>query len=467
LADRTTRPFRKLPRKYLFIILAALSGIIGAIWVAIDTYVTKGIVVDSLTLESNEYAFAIQSMLIGFIVSVLFVFILWIPISKKPIEALKAARKQEEKKALSAPKKDFPEVKGKSPKTSVKRQFSFLGQFIDPQFQGIRLPTKRMLLWLSLSGLFSGIQTLVYFILIKNMELSIFLPTSQFVVVYLIIGDLVVDKSKPATVEIQSIIMIVLGVILAALDLSTTGPSLDWFNLLMVFIVFNGSSAVYVIFQKKVTQTKDHQRKMMDSTNIRLWTLLFMAVFTILFTLPFMRQTDWITFKSTFVRAILPISLSMLLVFVARIFYVRALSMGKMSIVNSLASISIIAAIPINIILSFVFPTYFQISSSWVVWLLRGIGAILVFTGIVGLSLSEVKLIILAKIKPGVECDITQIKDIPGVEKVSALTGKYDLMIILRTRTIGRGYQSIVARLALIPCLDVLVTSTILKEWVS
>ena len=466
MADRTTRPFRKLPRKYLFIILAALSGIISAIWVAIDTFVTKGIVVDSVTLESNEYAFAIQSMIIGFLVSVLFVLLLWIPISKKPFEELKMRKRQkrQENDDDDNVQEDDKQVHAQG---EQKRHFSFLGQFIDPQFQGIYLPTKRMFLWLTLSGLFSGIQTLVYFILIKRIDISVFLPAAQFVVVYLIIGDLIVDKSKPATVEVQSIVMIVLGVILAAIELDTTSSSLNWFNLLMVFIVFNGSSAVYVIFQKKLTQTKDHHGRNMDSTNIRLWTLVFMALFTILFTIPFMRKTDWFVFKTTFVRAIFPVALSMLLVYVSRIFYIRALAMGKMSIVNSLASISVIAGIPITVILSFIWPQYFQITSNWLVWLLRGIGAILVFTGIVGLSLSEVKIVILGKVKPGEKCDFEQIKEIPGVEKVSILTGEYDLMIILRTRTIGRGYQSIVARLELIPCIDVLVSSTILKEWSS
>jgi hypothetical protein len=158
----------------------------------------------------------------------------------------------------------------------------------------------------------------------------------------------------------------------------------------------------------------------------------------------------------------------MLLVFIARILYVRALSMGKMSIVNSLSSVSVIAGIPITIIFSFIWPTYFPLPGgefAWVVWLLRGIGVILVVSGIIGLSMSEVKIMILAKIKSGVVCDYKQIKAISGVESVSAITGKYDLMIIIRSRTIGRGYQPIVEKLAKMPCLDELHSNTIMKEW--
>ena len=62
MVDRANRPFRKIRRKYTFIILALLSGTIGAIWIAIDTYTGSAIVVNSMG-ETNEYAFAIQSML--------------------------------------------------------------------------------------------------------------------------------------------------------------------------------------------------------------------------------------------------------------------------------------------------------------------------------------------------------------------------------------------------------------------
>ncbi|HUT80919.1 MAG TPA: Lrp/AsnC ligand binding domain-containing protein [Candidatus Bathyarchaeia archaeon] len=459
MVDQTTRPIQKISRKYTFIILAVLSGIIGAIWVAIDNYVGAEIV-------QNEYAFAIQSMLIGTIVSVLFVLILWIPVSKKPLENLIA--KFSKNKYSQTDNQQINAVDQHPPlKKSAKRKYSFLGQYIDPQFYGIKIPNKKMFLWLGLSGLFSGIQTLVYFILIKDMDISVFLPASQFVVVYLLIGDLVIDKSKPAAIEIQSIIMIVIGVILAAIDLSSSSTT-SWVDLVLVFLVLNTSAAVYVIFQKKAVGTKDAKGKTLDSTNIRLWTLFFMSFFTIVFTLPFMNSGGWDMFKSTFVKGLFPIALSMLLVYIARIFYVRALAMGKMSIVNTLSSVSVVAGIPIALIGSLLSEAAFTLPEgpqAWIVWLLRGIGAILVFVGIVGLSMSEVKIMILAKVKGGEICDIAKIKSIPGVERVSAITGKFDLMIILRSRTIGRGYQPIVDQLANMPCLDEIVSSTILKEW--
>ena len=460
MVDKRTRPFRKMRRKYTFIILAVLSGIITSIWIAIDTYTGSAIVVDSLG-ETNEYAFAIQSMLIGIIVSFLFALILWIPVSKKPIQELVLKIKAKRQNNTAQKQQIQPVV-------DEKRQFSFLGQFLDPQYQGIRLPNKKMFLWLALSGLLSGINTFTYFIIIKDMDLSIFLPASQFVVVYLIIGDLFVDKTKPCAAEVQSIIMIFLGVILAAIDFTTNSGSFDWVGLLLVFLVLNTTAAVYIVFQKKAIATKFKSGVNLDSTNIRLWTLLFMAFFTIVLSLPFMKADGWLVFRTTFKKAFLPIALSMLLVYIARILYVRALAMGKMSIVNSLSSVSVIAGIPITIIFGFIWPAYFPMpggSYAWVVWLLRGIGAVLVFTGIVGLSMSEVKIMIFAKVKSGMRCDYEKIKAISGVEKVSALTGKYDLMIILRSRTIGRGYQPIVEKLEKIPCLDNIVSNTIMKEW--
>jgi hypothetical protein len=239
-------------------------------------------------------------------------------------------------------------------------------------------------------------------------------------------------------------------------------------GLLLVFLVLNTTAAIYVIFQKKAIATKFKTGENLDSTNIRLWTLLFMAFFTIILSLPFMNAEGWLVFRTTFKTALLPVALSMLLVYIARILYVRALAMGKMSIVNSLSSVSVIAGIPITVIFGFIWPAHFPMpggSYAWVVWLLRGIGAILVFTGIVGLSMSEVKIMIFAKVKSGMRCDYEKIKAISGVESVSALTGKYDLMIILRSRTIGRGYQPIVEKLEKIPCLENIVSNTIMKEW--
>ncbi|MHA1243707.1 MAG: hypothetical protein ACTSP7_03935, partial [Candidatus Heimdallarchaeota archaeon] len=53
MVDKRTRPFRKMRRKYTFIILAVLSGIITSIWIAIDTYTGSALVVDSLGVNSN------------------------------------------------------------------------------------------------------------------------------------------------------------------------------------------------------------------------------------------------------------------------------------------------------------------------------------------------------------------------------------------------------------------------------
>jgi uncharacterized membrane protein len=464
MRDKTTRPIGKVSRKYTFIILAVLSGLVGAIWVAIDTYTGKAIVVDQ-TGTTNEYVFAIQSMTIGLIVSLIFVLFLWIPISKGPIQDFITKLKQKIGIESLPSSKSVKQVQRKK---VIKRKFSFLGQWIDPQYHGIQLPNKEQLLWLGLSGLFSGVNTLIYFILIKGMDLSVFLPASQFVVVYLLVGDLIIDKSLPCAVEIQSIIMIILGVILAGIDFTSGNGSFNVVNLLLVFLVLNTSAAIYVIFQKKAVQVKNTKGQSMDSTNVRFWTLIFMAAATILFSLPFMNKSSWLLFRTTFGRAFLPIAISMLLVYIARILYVRALSMGKMSIVNSLASISVIAGIPITLICSFIWPQFFSLPGgeyAWVIWLLRGIGVILVFTGIVALSISEVKIIIFAKVKGGQICDIAKIKSISGVERVSAVTGKYDLMITLRSRTIGRGYQPIVDQLAGMPCLSEIVSSSILKEW--
>ena len=464
LEDTTTRPFSRFTRKYTFIILAVLSDVIGAIWVAIDTYTGAAIIVD-VDGNTNEYVFAIQSMLIGVVVSIIFVLILWLPINRKPIDDF--ITKFQHKSNRNTLEVQDNELSQKKHKTE-KRKYSFLGQYLDPLFHGIILPTKKMFLWLFLSGLFSGINTVIYFILIKSMPLAVFLPASQFVVVYLLLADLFVEKSLPCAVEIQSIIMIVLGVILAAVDFSAGFSSISFIDILLVFFVFNVAAAIYVVFQKKVVEAKDKKGNTLDPTNVRLWTLLFMTFFTVVFSLPFMKAADWITFANTFKPGIIPITLSMLLVYIARIFYVRALAMGKMSIVNSLASVSVIVGIPINLIGYFIWPDYFSIPTgpnAWGVWMLWIIGAILVFTGIVALSMSEIKIIVFAKVKYGKVWDMEKIKKIPGVEKVSVTTGKYDLLIILRLRSIGRGYQPIVEQLEKLPFLEDIKSTTIYKEW--
>ncbi|MHA1258747.1 MAG: hypothetical protein ACTSRO_03755, partial [Candidatus Heimdallarchaeaceae archaeon] len=128
--------------------------------------------------------------------------------------------------------------------------------------------------------------------------------------------------------------------------------------------------------------------------------------------------------------------------FLSIVFYSRALTMGKMSIVRALRSISVVSALPITALASIWIPSLIS-SGSWTGTniILKTSGSILILVGMIAISLSETRAILLANVKQGEKLEIEELTKIKGVENVSFITGTYDLLINIKMRSIGKTFS--------------------------
>lgn len=421
-----TRPISKIKRKSTFYILALGSGIVTSLYVVLDVIANTKI--------QNPFLFGSFEMVIGLIVSIVLILILCIPIVKKS-------------------------------KSKSNRRF-LLGYYLDPNFRGLKLPKGRIGLYTLLAGIFTTGNTIIYFVLISRFDASVIMPFSQFIVVYLLIADSISDKEKPVTIEIQSIVMIAIGVIVTSLQGSSSGGSLDPLGLFLVFGPFSIFSALYIYFQKKALTTKDSKGRLFDSVNLRLWTMIIITIGQCIATIPTLVKQGLSEITQNWKSALFPVILSMLLVYLAVIFYSRALTMGKMSIVKSLNSVSVVSTIPLVAIAGIWFSDAFQGEFTDAISVILKIsGSILVLTGIIALSMSEIRAIILAKIQQGIPIKLEELMKIKGVENVSFITGKHDLLISLKIRSIGKAYGLVEKLIEKIPWISDITTLQIMKEY--
>ena len=165
--------------------------------------------------------------------------------------------------------------------------------------------------------------------------------------------------------------------------------------------------------------------------------------------------------------ALTPVVFSMLLVFIAIVFYTRALTMGKMSIVRALNSVSVITTIPLALIIGIWIPEISNIGGENLstTLILKIAGSLLILVGVIALALSETKSILLAKVKQGVEIQFKELAKIKGVTDVSFITGTYDLLINVKIRNIGKVHSMIQKSIAKIPWIDDVTTHNIMKEY--
>ena len=169
------RPVSRFRKKSTFYLLALASGIITSIYVVVDDYVI-------FEMITNPFVFGAFEMVVGFIVTFLVVLALHIP--------------------------------GKG-RTRLGRKFN-LGYKLDGNFQKLKLPTGKTAIYTLLAGIFATGATILYYYLMSKNGSSVIMPFSQFVLIYLLIGDAISDREKPVIVEIQSIAMVAFGVIIAS-----------------------------------------------------------------------------------------------------------------------------------------------------------------------------------------------------------------------------------------------------------
>lgn len=418
MSSRSQRPVSRRSAATVFYSLALGSGILRTFSVVFDIFALNTVTIDALT-----YGFLAQWT--SFVVTFL------------AVAFLSIKRKKNGKKRA-------------------------LGYSIDPDFDRIRLLPRKPMLYIVISGVFAGISTLAYYVLAGSTDASIILPYGQLVIIYLLIGDLMAEKDTPTIIEIQSIISILIGVLLVG----ATPGGFDILTLLIVLGPLNISSAMLTYYQRKTKRYELRPGLRVDSLNIRVWSLLVLNLVFSLFSVPFMSPTSWQVMASSFV----PLSGLMIGTSITALFsivmYVRALGRGSMAVVNSLSSISVVLAIPMTIIGNLIIPGAFGLlDSSVFLWTLMMFGIILVMIGVIALEASDVRSLVLIKVKPQTGDLLPRLFDINGVEKAAALAGPHDYILTIKSRNLAKTRSMILKRIQKIPGIADVETLVTIKDY--
>ncbi|MFX1297158.1 MAG: EamA family transporter [Promethearchaeota archaeon] len=409
-------PHRSLgiSRKIKIIILPLISAVFTAVYVAMDKYYLS-------IISPDPYAYCFLSMWIGLIATTLFMVVMRIPFRKKQL----------------------------------------IGTYIDPNFQGFIVPKGKLLLLLLIAGLSSAISTITYFYIVGVSSPSLVLPFTQIVIVYLIVSESLSYKETPTAIEIQSIIMILIGVFLMA----TTELSIDWITILLVLGPYNISLMIFTIALRHAKRMLYHNRKN-DSLNLRFWSMIFNTLLIAVLIIPFISSKfyDGLAVLNSFV--VVFIIITMLIATFSYITYIRALGIAKMSIVNAIISFSIVLGIPITIIGNLFYPGAFGSTAfTPIFWLFKSLGVLLILIGIITIGLSQVKAHIFIYLKGSSEPILNDLLKIKGITRVSAVSGERILIATLQLRDLGKAYRTHITDLEKIPGIEKIITFTHIKEW--
>lgn len=337
-----------------------------------------------------------------------------------------------------------------------------LGYSLDPDFDKLRLLPKKPMLYLAASGFFAGISTLSYYLLIGNADASAVLPYGQLVIIYLLMGDLLAEKDTPTIIEIQSIVSILFG----ALLIGSTPGGFDIASLLIVLGPMNVSAAFVTYYQRKTKRYEIRPGLRVDSLNMRVWSLLVLNSVMTLMIIPIMPANSLQIMIETFFPLLWMMIGSSVTIFLALVMYARALGKGSMSVVNSLSAISVVLGIPVTLIGNLILPGGFgHIETDPFMWILTIFGIILVMMGILALQAAEVRSIVLIKVKPLVGDILPELFAVRGVEKASALAGKQDYLLSIKSRTLAKTNTKILSRIQKIPGIERIETLVVIKDY--
>ena len=191
-----------------------------------------------------------------------------------------------------------------------------------------------------------------------------------------------------------------------------------------------------------------------------------MTITQVIVTIPYFTSSDYNQIVENWRPALFPVIISMLLTFISIVFYTRALTLGKMSVVRSLRSISVVSTFPILAIAGIWVPSLLSDHFSNPLNLILKIsGSFLILIGVLALALSENKSILLAKVKQGEKIEMKHLLKMKGVENVSFITGTYDLLINIKIRNIGKTFSLIEKSIAKLPWIADVTTMQIMKEY--
>lgn len=336
-----------------------------------------------------------------------------------------------------------------------------LGYDLDPDFDRFRLLPKQPMIYLVIAGFFAGISTLSYYVLSGSSNASNMLPYGQLVIIYLLLGDLIAEKDTPTIIEIQSIVSILFGVLL----IGSTPSGFDVGALLIVLGPMNISSAFVTYYQRKTKRYEIRPGLRVDSLNMRIWSLLVLNSVMSLLMVPLLPANSLQIMIQFFVPLFWLMAASSATAFLALVMYARALGKGSMSVVNSLSAISVVLGVPITLIGNLFIPGGFGvIQSDPFMWILTVLGIVLVMLGIIALQASDVRSIVIIKVKPQTGDLLPQLFDIKGVERAAALAGTLDYLLTIKSRTLAKTNSMILKKIQKIPGIKHIETLVVLRE---
>jgi len=426
MSSRTERPVSKIAATTMFYVLALGAGVMRTLSVAAD-YVAIGIhetLYPGLGIDTFVFGFASQ----------------WISFATTfTAVAVLSIRRQH---------------------AGAKRP---LGFSLDPDFGRLRILPRKPMMYIALSGFFAGISTSAYYYLIGSEGADTVLPFGQLVIIYLLIGDLMAEKDTPTIVEIQCIISILFGVLIVGVE--TEGPGFNLGTLAIVLIPMNLSSAMTTYYQKKVKKLEIEPGLAVDTLNLRLWSLLVLNTVFSITAIPMAAPSAWMTLADIANALWAPMVAGSLATMFSVVMYVRALARGSMAVVNSLSAISVVLGIPVAIISGLLFPPYLWVDWATLQWILKIFGVILVIVGIIALEASDVRTIMIIKVKPETGDLLPQLFAVKGVESVSALAGEHDYLLSVKSRSLAKTRKLIVRKLEEIQGVQTINTLVVLKEY--
>ncbi|MDD5502945.1 MAG: Lrp/AsnC ligand binding domain-containing protein [Candidatus Thermoplasmatota archaeon] len=406
----------KIRKKYLLYVLALLSAATGAVVVSIDGIISSLYVNDPWELGLSEF-------LVGSLITVLLVALLSVP------------------------------IKGKS-----------LGSAIDPSFSGLRFVKKKEIGYHVLAGIGNAFTTIGYFLVISlsGGESTTVLSFTYVMILYMLVIESISEKNAPTIAEVQSSLIVTFGAIMASMSF-TEGINVGL--LAIVFLLLNPTWVIFSICQRKLKLMKIDD-KPNDAINIRLWNVIFTTIFISILVF-FVKPVCFFNAMQTSVDHFWIIALSMGTTFFSYVLYIRALGMGKASVVQSLNATSLLFAIPITIYLSIAGLITAALYEGPAQLIIKIIGLSLVVLGVLSFALSEVKAYVFINMEPGypIKETLDKIWDIKGVESVSVISGKHSFLARVRTRTLGKGYENILRKLEAVPGIESLKWASVLREW--
>jgi uncharacterized membrane protein len=338
-----------------------------------------------------------------------------------------------------------------------------IGKKIEPDFTGFKILPKKAMMFALGAGIIGSVMTAFYLLSSSLYDPSIITPLTQTALIYLLLVDsLFIEKTSPNLTEIESIIIIIIGSFLVTFN--TAQVNLLAIPLMLVF--YNLFLVCYVILKQKGMRVIG-----VDAVNFRLWMMIFLSVFLIII------SSSITILNGTFSNVIgliitnftnyLPwVILSMAFVFFFFVFDLKALKIGKASLVQSLESLSIILAIPITLIASYFLPNVFGIIE-WNAysWLVKISGAVLILAGIIVVSLSEsVRYYLIIKPALGYEeFVLSKLKRMREVESAE-LALNCNIFVKVNVKTIGRMSNTISTKIKKIEHVKKIISMPILKE---